>query len=122
MDAVKKAFIEAWPKTFGNVTDTCSAVNISRTTYYTWIKEDNEFKSAIENINAEEMLLDLVENKLIKKVKEDDITALIFIAKTKGKKRGYNERQEIQHSGFIANKYVYESDQANEPIGEGSQD
>ena len=47
--------------------------------------------------DATESLVDLVESKLIENIKENDNTSIIFFLKTKGKKRGYIEKQEIEH-------------------------
>ena len=80
-----------------NISATCSAMNITRTTWYRWIKDDVAFKSALND--AEEALLDNAETMLYKKVMMEDMTAIIFTLKTKGKKRGYTERIEYEDVG-----------------------
>ncbi|MBN2789913.1 MAG: hypothetical protein JXR69_06965 [Candidatus Delongbacteria bacterium] len=91
----KKAFIQVFAGTYGNITKTAEAVGIDRGTYYNWIKSDLEFKQAIEEVEPEEMLIDIVESQLLEKIKSGDITAIIFFLKTKGQKRGYTEKQHI---------------------------
>ena len=55
----------------------------------------NYFKFKVEISNAREELLDFAESVLFKKVREGHTAELIFFLKTKGKSRGYIERQEI---------------------------
>ena len=95
MDLKKKAVIKAYQQAFGNISMACKAADISRVQYYTWLREDSEFKSAIEALEPEEIFLDFVENALTQKISKGDTTAIIFALKTKGKKRGYQERTEI---------------------------
>lgn len=91
--ALKKAFLETMIKTFGNVTASCKAVGISRQTPYDWADNDPEFSKLFKDGIFEEMLLDAVDAKLAKlAVQDENPTVLIFLAKTKGKKRGYIER------------------------------
>ena len=92
---VKKGFIEAYQKTFGNITQSCKAIGISRQTYYNWLEQDIEFKNELLSIEPAEQFLDFLESKLVERVNKGDTTATIFALKTKGKKRGYIERQEI---------------------------
>jgi hypothetical protein len=48
-------------------------------------------------VNAEdEIMTDLAESKLMENIKNNDTTSIIFRLKTKGKNRGYIERQEYQ--------------------------
>ena len=47
-------------------------------------------------VEAREGALDLAESKLIKLIKEGNLTAIIFFLKTQGKHRGYVERQELE--------------------------
>jgi|KBSMisStaDraftv2_1062788.scaffolds.fasta_scaffold1642014_1 hypothetical protein len=96
MDLKKAAFIEGYVKSFGNITASCRAAEISRTTYYNWMREDESFKAQIETVEPNEIFVDFAENALIKRIRAEDTTAIIFALKTKGKKRGYVERQEIE--------------------------
>jgi hypothetical protein len=97
----KKAFIEAYKKTFGNVTQAANAIGIDRTTHYRWLEEDEEYKANIENVEPSEIFLDFVESKLSDKISKGDTTAIIFALKTKGKKRGYIERTEVHQETTI---------------------
>lgn len=89
----KRAMIEALEKSLGVVTTACKIVGIDRTLHYKWMKEDQEY--ADEVLSLSEMVLDFAESKLHNLISTGDTTATIFFLKTKGKKRGYIERQEI---------------------------
>jgi hypothetical protein len=95
MDLKKQAFIEAYKKTFGNISMSAELAKIDRQTYYNWLEKDAEFKAAIEALKPDEIFLDFCENALQKKIGKGDTTAIIFALKTKGKNRGYVERQEV---------------------------
>lgn len=120
-DITKKAMIEALKKSLGIVSTACQSVEISRQTHYRWLAEDADYKSQVEDISED--AIDFVESKLHEKIdgitiqtynsKGDPViyeqapsdTAIIFYLKTKAKKRGYIERQEIdqktEHSGTV---------------------
>lgn len=91
---LKKAMIEALEKSLGIVTTACKIVKIERNTHYRWMREDEKYKEAVNDI--EDMTIDFAESHLHKKIKDGDTTATIFYLKTKGKKRGYIERNEYQ--------------------------
>ena len=93
-DKKKKDFIEALRNNLGNITKACEAANIGRQTYYLWIDKDKEFKEDTQHI--QESLLDLAENKLLENIESNENIAIIFYLKTKGKKRGYIEKQELE--------------------------
>lgn len=90
----KKAMLEALEKTLGVVSSACRAVGIGRTQYYNWLKEDQDFKEAVQEI--ENVALDFAESQLHKQIKEGSTSATIFFLKTKGKARGYVERIEYE--------------------------
>ena len=90
----KEAMLEALEKSLGIVSTAAKMVGIDRSTHYAWLKADEEYKSAVSSI--QDSVLDFAESHLYKLVKEGNPAATIFFLKTKGKKRGYIERQEIE--------------------------
>ena len=85
--------IKALEKSLGVVTIACKEVDIARKTHYEWYNEDAEYRKAVDDLS--DVALDFAESMLHKQIQEKDTTATIFYLKTKGKKRGYIERQEI---------------------------
>jgi transposase-like protein len=108
IDFKKRAFQEAYKKAFGNVTQSCNAIGIDRSTYYDWIKKDEKFKKQIEELEPEERFMDFLESKLVERINKGDTTSIIFALKTKAKKRGYVERQEIEHSSDVETDIIFE--------------
>jgi len=98
----KKAMLAALEKTLGVVTSACNEAQIERTTHYHWLKTDPEYSASVADI--ENIAIDFAESKLYSSIKNNDITATIFYLKTKGKKRGYTERQEIDLNNNIVNQ------------------
>lgn len=93
MDVQKKAMIQALEKALGIVTQACKVVGISRQTHYNWMAADEDYKGAVEDLG--DVALDFAESKLHKLIDSGNPAATIFYLKTKGKNRGYVERQEI---------------------------
>jgi len=89
----KKAILEALEKSLGVVTTAVKLVGISRSTFYKWIEEDQDFAKKVKDI--ENITLDFAESQLHTQIKDGSTSATIFYLKTKGKKRGYIERQDI---------------------------
>ena len=88
----KEQLLTALEKSLGIVSTACESVGISRTTYYKYYNEDKDFKRSVDGIS--DIALDCAESQLFELIKEKNITAIIFYLKTKGKKRGYIEKQE----------------------------
>jgi hypothetical protein len=91
-DNKKKIFIENLKKSLGIISTACTNTGICRSTFYKWVKNDEEFKREYDEIS--EYVGDFVESKLLKLINESHPTALIFYCKTKLKNRGYIERTE----------------------------
>jgi hypothetical protein len=94
MAVQKLKMIEAMEKSLGIVTTACRSVGISRDTHYRYLREDDDYRRAIENIEG--MALDLAESKLHQEILNGNTACIIFFLKTKGKKRGYVEKQEVE--------------------------
>ena len=100
----KKAILEALEHSLGVVTTACKKVGIGRTTFYQWMRDDKEFAQQVKDI--ENVALDFAESQLFKQIKDNNPTSTIFYLKTKGKKRGYIEKKEIDNSGRLEVKNV----------------
>lgn len=93
----KKALIEALEKSLGVVTTACRSVGIDRSTFYDYLKKDEEFAAAVKEL--ENVALDFAESKLHAQISKGDTTATIFYLKTKAKHRGYVERLDVTTGG-----------------------
>ncbi len=97
----KRAMISALEKSLGVVTTACKSAGISRTQFYEWLKVDPFF--AEEVISIEDIALDFAESQLHKQIQDGNTPATIFLLKTKGKRRGFVERQEITGAEGLPN-------------------
>jgi len=94
---LKKAMLEALEKTLGIVSTAANIVGITRKTHYDWLNKDPEYAKSVSEL--ENLALDYAESKLFKNIEKEKEASVFFYLKTKGKKRGYVERQEIVHQG-----------------------
>lgn len=92
----KKAIIEALEKSLGVVTTACKKAGVGRTTFYGWMEEDVAFATEVNDI--QNIALDFAESQLHKQIGGGNTSATIFYLKTKGKKRGYIERTEVDQT------------------------
>ena len=92
----KKRLLEALEKRYGVVTYACNDVGLARTTFYEYYKNDEDFKDAVDSIEG--VAVDFAESKLLENIDKGDTTAMIFYLKTRGKKRGFVEKQEVDHT------------------------
>ena len=94
----KEKLLKALQETQGLIYHACKkAGNISRSTYYRYMREDEEFAQAVEDIK--EAQIDYVEGQLIKNISDGRETSIIFYLKSKAKERGYAEKLDITTGG-----------------------
>lgn len=116
-------FLEILPRNACDISKTCKACNITRTTYYRWLKDYPEFESAVKECKENDK--DWVESQMKTlmrgipildekniivgwKVKPSE-TMLIFYAKTQMKDRGYGDTVDSNTNNIpiqIINNYV----------------
>lgn len=92
----KEKLLKALEQSKGIISVACRCTKIHRSTYYDWLKNDENFANSVADIM--EIQIDDVEDALLKNIQKGDTSAIIFYLKTKGKKRGYTEKQEIDIS------------------------
>ena len=89
----KKLLLKALEKSMGIVTNACKITEFDRSTFYKYYNEDQQFADDVDNV--QDYVLDFAESKLLENIKDKKETSIIFYLKTKGRKRGYIEKTEV---------------------------
>jgi len=89
--------IAALKETKGLLTLAARKAGVSYSTVNRYANDFPSVRQAVEE--AKESMTDFAEGKLFQAINEGNMTAVIFYLKTKGKARGYVERQEIGGEG-----------------------
>lgn len=92
----------------GNVSNVAKFFQLSRQTMHKYINDHPTVQAALEE--SREKMIDNVESALYSQALAGNTTAMIFFLKTRGKKRGYVERQEItgKDGNDVTIKVVYD--------------
>lgn len=77
---------------------TCTAIGISRETYYDWCRKSKSFESQCHEI--EEGLIDFAESQLFINIKAGKETSLIFFLCNRREDR-WKSIQNVKHSGLV---------------------
>ena len=102
----KESILKALEKNLGVVTLSCRKADIPRSTFYKWLKTDEEFAKQVKDIDN--VALDFAESELFKQIQNGIPASTIFYLKTRGKKRGYIERTEITGAEGMPNNFQIE--------------
>ena len=89
----KETLLEALENGLGIVSTACNRTGISRSSFYKWYHEDQEFRKKVDDIDN--VKLDYVETKLFKNIENEKEKSIIFYLQHKGHKRGYVQKQNI---------------------------
>jgi len=91
---VKKAsMLKALKQTLGVVTPAAERSRITRQEHYNWMKSDPVYREAVEDMD--DIGLDFTESKMFKGIQDGDASLIKYHLSTKGRKRGYAQRQEV---------------------------
>jgi len=102
-EAIKKALIA----TYGNITLAAEQVQVARQNLSNRIHSSPELEQALSE--SRDRIVDFAENKLLALLNKKNIaglsdpepSAVYFVLKCQGKKRGWIERQEVEMSGNL---------------------
>ena len=98
-------FLQKFVRNHFKIQKTCEAIEISLMTYNNWKNSNPDFKKAVEFCMESE--LDIFEDALRDLVEERNPQAVLFGLRTRGKDRGYGEKQELA-SGIAAINITFE--------------
>lgn len=87
------SFREAIKSSNGIKSEVARKLKCSRQTVDNYLTKYPELQT--ELVHSREALIDLAESKLVKLVKKDNLTAILFTLETIGKNRGWTKRTEV---------------------------
>jgi hypothetical protein len=82
-----------------NISEACRMVNVSRASFDHWATNDSDFAELIDELLWHKK--NWAEAALMGKVAEGDTAAIIFVAKTLNRDRGFNPAHEVKVTGSI---------------------
>ncbi|CAG0994072.1 hypothetical protein [Geobacter sp.] len=97
--AKQNAFINILPSCNFNISKACRELAIGRSTVYGWLDDSTTFREQYESLIEEQ--IDIWEEALLKNIKAGDATSIIFALKTKGKHRGWVERESVNQKAVV---------------------
>ncbi len=92
-DVRQHLFIYAWTASNFSISTALRKVNMSRSTFERWKKEDTDFRKLILEINWHKK--NFFEDALCKLIKGGDTSATIFANRSFNRDRGYNDKVEV---------------------------
>jgi hypothetical protein len=96
--AAKERFIEAYDVNMGNISQSCEGANISRESYYAWIKADAQFRLKLKEID--DKMIDLVDDKIKALMNRGDATTIRWWAERRDPKYKSKNETEIVVAGM----------------------
>lgn len=96
-DFTDEQIIEAISGTGGIMSTIAERMGVSWYTAQKNVERNETTMRAYED--EKEITLDMVESMAIRAIKNDDHQMIRYYLSTKGKKRGFTEKQEIEHTG-----------------------
>jgi hypothetical protein len=92
----QEKFLKELRNCLGVISKAAHNSGLHRNSHVKWNRESEEYRAEFESILED--CIDYVEDKLFDRINEGDTTSILFYLKCKAKKRGYVERQELDHT------------------------
>lgn len=92
-------FLYAFVDSHFSAAEACRRLAIPRRILNDWTYNDPDFAHLMDEIH--ECKKDYFEGALVRKVKEGDIGAILFVNRTLNRDRGYGDKLQVEHSGKI---------------------
>jgi transposase-like protein len=92
----KDLFLEILEASRFHVAETCRILEMSRTAYYTWLEEDEDFAQRVRE--AKEGLIDWAESKLLQNVEDRVSKDIHYFLDAQAKHRGYGKQVGVEVS------------------------
>ena len=89
----KLKMLKALESSLGIVTNALRIAEVGRTTFYEWMKHDEDFAKEVKEMDN--LALDFAESSLYKQVKDGNPSSTQFLLKNKGRDRGYGDKLDI---------------------------
>ena len=84
-------------------------LNASYSTLHTFFNKPENMDLKALLLEEREKIVDVAENKLYKKVQEEDWNAVKYTLDKLGKKRGFDDTQKVQHFGEAGLKITFDN-------------
>jgi hypothetical protein len=91
-------FLDTLEACMGIVSNACRQTGEHRQTVDQWRAKDDWFAAEYRN-RIDEMVVDYLESKMLKLVKEDNVSMIQFALRTKGRNRGYGDQVALTGAG-----------------------
>jgi hypothetical protein len=117
--AKKEALLNLLVMNYGNVSKSCSQVDVDKDWFSKWINEksqyfDPEFKKNYDKID--EILLDFSIEKLFNRISKDDFRAITYYLDNKGNNRGFGKDSQPFDNDINLNITVINKDEKRDKI------
>lgn len=96
---IKADFPDVLKKSLSNVTMACNKLGIDRRTFYAWYKTDPVFAERCDATFEE--TIDFVESKLMSLVNQENLGAICFFLKNRGRSRGWADEHKDNQQKYV---------------------
>lgn len=102
--ARQRLFLHALTNSLFNVSKSLKKVGLSKNMFDHWCQRDPDFAEMVREIAWHKD--NFMESSLLGRVAAGDTSAIIHVARTKLRHRGYNDKIEVEHTGTVKHEHT----------------